>query len=417
MNRLLSTTRRRVAAGALGAVVVLGAVAGGVLARSASPAPAQAAAAARSQLTGVSCVSSRFCVAVGSYETLTGHNQALAESWDGTRWSITRSANAAGTGDQLTGVSCVSSRFCVAVGSWHAVTGHNQTLAESWDGTRWSITQSPDTSARDGDILSSVSCVSRSFCAAVGYYLLPGTNRPQALAESWDGTRWSLTAVPSASADGFEAKLSGVSCVSVRFCLAVGPEHTGAGQTGRNGTLAESWNGSVWSLAPAPPLPAAGVPGAESAIVTSVSCSGSSFCVAAGYLLGDSPGGPQPLAESWDGSGWSPDVTARAGSTAPLLGVSCTADTGNTGSTHCMAAGWHSPATGSGQPLIESWDGSGWSLDAVPSAEGGSASLVGVSCVPGSCAAVGYGVDKRHQQPIIASWDGTSWSAVPSPSQ
>jgi hypothetical protein len=71
-----------------------------------------------SALVGVSCVSRSLCVAVGSLTPAGGTQVALAERWNGARWSVDRSARPSAPGaSALSAVSCTSRRFCIAVGS------------------------------------------------------------------------------------------------------------------------------------------------------------------------------------------------------------------------------------------------------------------------------------------------------------
>lgn len=86
-------------------------------------------------LRSVSCTSGRACVAVGagsfqedppSPENL----ETLAERWNGTKWAIQRTPNP-GQLSELSDVSCPSSRVCVAVGGY-TVHRHYVTLAERW---------------------------------------------------------------------------------------------------------------------------------------------------------------------------------------------------------------------------------------------------------------------------------------------
>src|SRR5205823_386637 len=115
------------------------------------------------------------------------------------------------------GVSCASAGFCAAVGSsWN---GSNQrTLAERWDGSSWSIVTSADSDGTQDDYLTGVSCVSASFCAAVGYSSDGSGSRP--LADGWDGNGWSIAPVQASATD--DQYLMGVSCTSPTFCLTVG---------------------------------------------------------------------------------------------------------------------------------------------------------------------------------------------------
>ena len=172
-------------------------------------------------LSAVSCVSATDCTAVGG-----GPRRTLVERWDGAAWSIVPSPSPSG-GGLLSGVSCVSATDCTAVGNvWgfgHGSTYPKATLAEQWNGTKWSITQSTGF----GELLG-VSCVSATDCTAVGTRV-----------EHWNGTKWSI--VPASG----PARLDGVSCVSATDCVAVGANTNG--RNGENITRVEHWNGKRWS--------------------------------------------------------------------------------------------------------------------------------------------------------------------------
>ena len=79
--------------------------------------------------------------------------------------------------------------------------------------------------------------------------------------------------------------------------------------------------------------------------------------------------------------------------------------------TACTAAGLSYTNSGASTTLIESWDGTSWSVvpSPNPAPESG---LSGASCISATaCTAVGL----SGSGTVIESWDGTSWSVVPSP--
>jgi hypothetical protein len=285
------------------------------------------------ELEAVSCVSPTFCVAVG--ETLGGPVQTLIERWNGTAWSITPSPNEGGpagnSDDYLFGVSCVSASSCKAVGSYFDYyTNADGTLVESWNGSTWSITRSPNTS--HGDVLQAVSCVSASSCKAAGRYRNGTADRT--LIESWNGTSWSIT--PSPNGGTGNSDLYGVSCVSASSCKAVGGAQLTSTSFGR--TLIESWNGTAWSVVPSPNQ---GTSSNNS--LSGVSCVSASFCTA----VGNSPVGT--LIESWNGTSWS--ITPSPNPATPyasLSGVSCVAPS------FCEAAGTYFSGLHSTRSLVES---------------------------------------------------------------
>ncbi len=105
-------------------------------------------------LTSVSCPSTGFCVAVDNGQNGTA-NEGDAYTWDGTSWSAPSPIDTQnGGGSQLNGVSCTSTSFCVAVGNAGEVLSYN--------GTTWSSPQVVD----DQSPLSEISCASTTLCVA-----------------------------------------------------------------------------------------------------------------------------------------------------------------------------------------------------------------------------------------------------------
>ena len=226
----------------------------------------------------VSCTSSTNCVAVGAYNNSSSVEQTLAETWNGTSWSIVSSPNEGSGQNALTDVSCTSSTICVAVGFYVNSSSVQQTLAETWNGTSWSTVSSPNEGSGPNE-LDGVSCTSSTNCVAVGFYTavivvnpdFPPINVIQTLVETWNGTSWSIISSPNAGSDELN-QLLGVSCSSSTSCVAVGFWAVGTTQT-----LIEAWNGTSWSLTPSP-----GFQGNYDTL-SDVSCTSSTICVAVGY--------------------------------------------------------------------------------------------------------------------------------------
>jgi hypothetical protein len=315
--------------------------------------PTPASAGANPELYTVSCASAAFCVAVGHThgDSVTNAtvfddyaepaSRAIVETWNGTAWTVQPNPAAALPASTLGGVWCRSDSFCIAVGA-SRVQARERALAEVWNGTSWKL-QTPPRIAGQGAHLQAVSCVPGS-CQAVGSYLPPGNALP--LAERWDGSRWS---VQHPSISSLEDELFGVSCVSRSFCLAVGSATTRAGPTVAP-PFAERWNGSRWTLV------TSGLP--KHGPLYGVSCVTSAFCLAVGQFddqPGPLSGSAGPLLESWNGSRWSgsttpavpaPPLTPESPFSDPLdpalLGISCVAQIG------CTAVG----AQGAGSNLV-----------------------------------------------------------------
>jgi hypothetical protein len=257
----------------------------------------------------------------------------LAEAWNGTSWTIQPTPNAAGALDSfLVAVSCTSPTECTAVGGYNNSSGQEETLAETWDGTAWTIQPTPNPAGSLGSDLSGVSCTSATACTAVGAAAMNNVGSAT-LAEVWNGTTWSIQPTPN-PAGAYNSPLIGVSCTSNAACTAVGHYHNGGGNPL---TLAEAWNGATWAIEPTP-NPA----GAQGSLLSNVSCTSATACTAVGYYM-DGGGNRLTLAQTWDGKAWADQPTAEpTGSQgSSLQAVSCTS------ATACTAVGNY--ATTSGQ--------------------------------------------------------------------
>jgi hypothetical protein len=300
-------------------------------------------------LEGVSCVSASFCVAVGSHETVTA-SQTLALAWNGTTWALQMTPNVSTDETNLLyDVSCVSASFCVAVGRSFDGTA-DRTLAMVWNGTTWALQTTPNIGSGVGDDneLEGVSCVSASFCVAVGNYYT-GTS-VHTLAMVWNGSTWTLQSSPNTYV-GNDNYLNAISCLSTSFCVA-----TGAADNGTNyETLAMVWNGSTWTLQSSP-----NVGTGQSNRLEGVSCVSESFCVAAGdYRI---PGFYRTMAMVWDGATWALQSTPNIGALSNEIdGVSCAS------ASLCVMVGYHDDGAADGTTAIV-WDGSAWTVQSTPNA-------------------------------------------------
>lgn len=234
-----------------------------------------------SHLTGVSCTSSRNCEAVGFYlndcSPHTGGSSGLVERWDGHDWSVVASPRLSCHLPQLQAVSCSSWFSCTAVGSYYHGSG-DWTLVESWDGRRWSVVPSPNPAPGNNNELQGVSCSGPEHCMAVGTYQRVYAGPALTLAEVWNGTRWSILPTPRAHPEDSNV-LAGVSCTGAADCVAAGDRADGFGNAD---TLVEAWDGSAWSVTSSPsPRPAQQLLGVACAGRSGISSRSS--CAAVGY--------------------------------------------------------------------------------------------------------------------------------------
>ena len=330
-------------------------------------------------LGSVSCPSSTMCMALGSEQHKSGQSKALAEQWNGSQWSVVEPSHSGGV------VSCpTSTDACVAVGG----------RISDWNGATWTTVPK---SVQLHASLDAVSCVASGQCVAVGEILErpPTSDSPQYYADASSGllsgaTRWQPVALEQ------PVDLTGVSCTSSSFCMAVGSVPFPS----LPATLAEEWNGGSWSVVPSPST------GTNSGL-TGVSCTGPSQCTAVGES------GGQPLVETWDGTTWTVATTPSA-SGAALLTVSCPA------SNACMAVGTVTVGPQlENVAFAEQWNGVAWTIVPTGSLPGSTENVLdSVSC-PSAVDCMAVGVDylaMTKAQTLAEQWNGTSWSQVTSPS-
>src|SRR5437868_5149763 len=95
------------------------------------------------------------------------------------------------------------------------------------------------------DLLSSTASITPQDGWAVGFVSDPDTTE-HTLAEHWNGTRWSATRSPDGTSG---SQLAAVAAVSSKDVWAVGRQNSNL-STEANATLIEHWNGTAWSSVP-----------------------------------------------------------------------------------------------------------------------------------------------------------------------
>lgn len=348
-------------------------------------------------LSGVSCVSTSFCFAVGSFDNSHHVTVPLTERWDGSAWSPVHAVRPAAAGPSgLASVSCTSMSNCMAGGSYLGADSVNVTLAERWDGTAWTVVASPNPDGAQGSHFGSVSCTSASYCVAAGSYFDADFNNVT-LIESWDGSSWSIDTHPNPPGS-FDSSFAGVSCSDASHCLAVGHTYSPS-FAAKDDTLAEVWDGSSWSTVGSPsPSTTSGM--------NAVSCVTGTSCMTVGSFF-NSSNDYQTLAEWWNGSSLS-----IVNQDAELAGVSCV------DATHCVAVGSQFGDDSLSTTLAAVSDGNGWRVVPTPNPASSEGSyLSAVTCVSAQhCVAVGYYYDSDNTRlTLVETWDGAHWSIVPSP--
>jgi hypothetical protein len=287
-------------------------------------------------LVSVSCPTASDCTAVGGEATSQLQFGLLAEQWNGHRWRVTQTGDPAGvTAGTLYSVSCARADSCVAVGMWQAHK-RNRTLSERWNGHSWKLITAA-TVGRSA-ALTGVHCIASGFCMAVGEIAIAGQSGETAMAEeltngawhriaapvlpgsnltifndTWCGSRFSCLAVgqqQGTTNTAIAAKwtgsswtwqslsgavnqiLLGISCFNSARCMAVG--------SGVTRPVSQLWTGANWT-----PVPTAHIAGGSFDGLYQVSCPTATRCIAVGARTNGGLGAiGNPLAEEWNGSSW-----------------------------------------------------------------------------------------------------------------
>jgi hypothetical protein len=273
-------------------------------------------------LWGVNCPNSTMCMTVGSYGT-SGGQVAWAQRQVTSTWTLFNIGVPAGaTRSELKDVWCTKeSNWCMAVG-WKMVSGDDKPWAVRFNTYEW-----PDTGAvtKNNAILNGVSCVSESYCVAVG------STGASPLAEVWNGTSWSAPiSQPPVPGSWESAVLNGIHCLSTTWCMATGSLKRNESGASYWRPFADIWNGSSWTTT-------TGVPwgGNTEALAYGISCLSSTEC----WIVGEGHSGSvlRPWAVKWTGSTWEIQSIALAPGAegAQLRDISCFA------SSNCKAVGWN----------------------------------------------------------------------------
>jgi hypothetical protein len=358
------------------------------------------------QLNGVACLSARDCLAVGSdYSTGT----PLAETWKGTRWqAVSVKLPSGASGALLDAVACpaAAGTYCVVVGV--AFKGSTaEALAERWNGKAWTPARPP---APAGSQLSAVSCLSLRRCVAVGVAGSTG-GAGTLLAESWNGSKWTRGKI-AAPAHAQGAFLDGVSCATERFCVATGGVF--AGRNAAESPLIEGWNGRDWAVM----KPAAPKTRIQTGLYA-VSCPSPKSCLTVGSG-GNVQAGSTGYTEAWNGKTWSltRPVPWPKGTADPwLYDVSCPA----AGHCVAVGLNDWDPASNdtlTGRAAAATWNGKAWKVTTVTVPGKHQASgFAGVTCRPGKtafCAAVGFAGPQGSGVSSLLSgfWNRMRWKVI-----
>jgi hypothetical protein len=392
----------------------------------------------------VSCTSSLSCTAVGNSD----NEQNVSEHWNGREWTVETMAAVPRGNDYLEGVSCVQPEreVCFAVGGMLGVnsyyeeetvpvpfaesgsaTGVGETTATLHGGVNpngleakyyfeYGLTTSYGSKTAEATAGSGTTKVEESKALTslatntTYHYRLVATNSKgtaYGLDQTFKTPYWRITPIPlpEKTIDSFSF---GMSCTASSACATVGMYTLNANTYM---PMADRWNGSEWVLQ-SPPDPS----GSKISALASVSCTSATACMAVGYEM-KTLVVPLAMSQTWNGSEWTIQTTPEpsGAKSSYLEQVSCTS------STACTAVGSYENSSGVELPWAARWNGTTWSVQAVPApTEAKDTYPLGVSCTSATaCTMSGYYKNSSSAYVLFAeSWNGTEWSkqVTPTPS-
>ena len=273
-----------------------------------------------------------------------GYEKSLAYHWNGKAWTQ------AASNVYWLGVADLGPGDASSVGPG----------LDHWNGSSWSAATSfPDPGnpgtltiggGTDAVELAAISAAAADDIWAVGTYATKTTCRceTETFALHWDGTSWGEVPMPPVdrSTDpNLEYQLTSIDAISPSDVWAAGYTND-AGSTSSLGTLIEHWDGTSWSIVPAPS------PGTAPRL-TGVSGTSPASIWAVGYDTPAGGSGPQTLTLHWDGTSWTtvaspnPDGPSQLEAVSSIPGSSTVWAAGLTGGTYNPAFG----QSGSPNPL------------------------------------------------------------------
>ena len=191
--------------------------------------------------SGMTALSASDAWAVGS----TG-SSSFSMHWDGSIWGQVP-VPVVGSYDNLASVTALSSTDVWAGGSTTDAQGIHP-LVMHWGGSSWTQVPAPDGTPNSVNVFYGLTALGPGDIWAVGYHEPPALGH-QPLIEHWDGTTWTVVDSPSLVGDfNLLHEVSGTSSGDIWAVGTLGDETTAA-------PLIEHWDGTAWAVVQAPRVP------------------------------------------------------------------------------------------------------------------------------------------------------------------
>jgi hypothetical protein len=207
-------------------------------------------------LNGVVAISATDAWAVGFAYTGPARivGAGLAEHWDGTKWTVVSTPNPEGACNTLNAVGAVSSSDVWAVGGFYSnyefrcgIYGSFPGSIEHWDGVAWSLVPNP---SPNGKMFTGVAAIASNDVWSVGYsFPVSDPERISPLAEHWDGSEWKVVPTPRGSSE-LTASFQAITAASKNDVWAVGSYSVS--EFDSKVPFAEHWDGTAWTIVAVP---------------------------------------------------------------------------------------------------------------------------------------------------------------------
>jgi hypothetical protein len=323
------------------------------------------ALASGDELSNVSFVSASESWAVGSVGVAERANQTLIEQFNGSAWSVVPSPNQGTGNNALNGVSMIPGAGW-AVG-YAQVSGKYQPLALSWDGTRW--TQDSPAPFGSNALFTGVDTLADGSAWGAGFQTAADGTR-QTLIEQESGGTWTPVASPNDGTATTDNSLTAVAGTQATGLWAVGWRESPSGLQPLILRYDTTQQSPTWvSVTGAGGVPA---PGAIDTVLTGVDVLSASDVWAVGYYFDG--GVNQPLALHWDGSTWSNSPVPGAGMLRKVRALA---------PDNVWAAGTvYNGSTQVYQSLVEHFDGTSWTPVVSANAPKADTEIIGLAADP-----------------------------------
>ncbi len=256
-------------------------------------------------------------------------------------------------------------------------------------------------SSAQSSSLSAIGAWSEHDIWAVGW--IENTSSKETLVLHYNGRSWNRVSSPNVAGQQDNALL-GLTVISPTDIWAVG---YAVGVTNAEQPLVEHYNGKKWSIVPTPSTNAQ-----QNSRLLGMTSIAADNIWAVGYYTNDQ-GVYQTLIEHYDGSVWSivPSPNSEADVANELTGISAVS------ASNIWAVGYENNVnTGMNDPISLSWNGSVWSMIAIPTPDPTQPAQLNavVALHANDVWAVGYSTNSQSlgNESLVEHWGGNGWGIV-----